>query len=54
MHSAVNFPLLRFLKFTYYETYTYFTQIIYSDAHFNPLTGILNDKQLIIAEIQNF
>ena len=43
MLAALNSSLIHFLKFKYYATFTYITQIIHSDAHLNPLKGILSD-----------
>ena len=54
MLAALNFSLLRFLKFKCYKTFTYITQIIHSDAHLTSLKGILSDKPLIIATFKTF
>ena len=49
MLAALNFS--RFLKLNYYGSFTYITQIVHSNAYFNPLKGNFSDNQLIIAEI---
>ena len=54
MLVALNFSLIRFLKFKNYGTFTYITHICHSNAHLNPIKGIFSDKTLMIAEILNF
>ena len=53
MLTALNFSLIRFLKFKYYGTFTNNTPIFHPNAHLNTLKGIFSDKPLIIAEINN-
>ena len=54
MLAVLNFTLIHFLKLKYYETLTYITQIVHSNAHFTPLKCVFNEEPLIIVVILNF
>ena len=42
------------IKLKYYRTFTWITQIVHSNAHFNPLKGVFRDRPLMITEIKHF
>ena len=54
MLAALNFSYIHFFNLKYYGTFNYNTQIVYSNAHLNPLKGVFKDKPFIIAVILNF
>jgi hypothetical protein len=52
--AALNCSLICFVKLKYYVSFNYITQIIHSNAHFNPFQGVFSDKLLIFVEILSF
>ena len=42
--AALNFSLIFFLKLKYYGNLNHITQIVHTNAHLNPLEGILSEN----------
>ena len=55
--AALNYSSISFIcyvKLKYYVNLNYITQIVHSNAHFDPFQGVFSDKLVMNVEILSF